>query len=217
MFDTIYAGTLYGRWPMAPVWASLLPLVNAYGEIDLSFEAIAGMTGWPMELLRHGIAQLCEPDPYSRSEAEDGRRLVPLDDRGWGWRVVNHAHYREKARLAVKAAREVASGLNAQRMRDRRRPPETPGTPPSNADEEHDRIAGRSTPRGERIPFNDLSQVLTSEVVAWARGNAPHIKIDEAVVQFVDHWRCVRGARGRKLDWGAAFRNYLRKLAHSCD
>ena len=120
-FDTLYAGTLYGKWPAAAVWASLLPLVSRHGTIDYSFEAIAGMTGWPMELLKRGIEDLCQPDPASRSSAEEGRRLVLIDEgRTWGWRVVNHGLYREKARKQFHNEAAVNSGANAERMKTRR-------------------------------------------------------------------------------------------------
>jgi hypothetical protein len=120
VFGSIYDGTLYGRWPMAVVWVSLLPLADRYGRVNLSLEAIAGRTGWPLELLKLGIAQLCEPDPESSSRAQEGRRLVPLNpSRNWGWQIVNHSLYREKARKAAHDASRVESGANAARMAKR--------------------------------------------------------------------------------------------------
>lgn len=141
MFAEIYTGSLYGQWPAAAVWASLLPLTDKHGRIDMSLQAIAGMTGWPIELLEKGIQQLMEPDPQSRTPDEDGRRLVPIDDsRPWGWRIVNHAKYREKARLAAKNARDVETGREAERKKKarksagvRRCPPATADDRPSNA------------------------------------------------------------------------------------
>ena len=134
VFSSIYDGTLYGKWPAAAVFATLLPLADVRGHIDMSPEAIAGRTGWPLELLLQGIEQLCEPDRKSRSQELEGRRLVPLDPgRSWGWSIVNHELYREKARLMAKNAREIEDGKNAARMKDRRRPPETAADPLSNS------------------------------------------------------------------------------------
>jgi hypothetical protein len=88
---------------------------------------LAGVTGLPVEEVRACMGRFCEPDPESRSKEENGARLQLLDEhRDWGWRVVNHAAYREKARLTAKAAREVAEGTNRARMADRRSPPPTP-------------------------------------------------------------------------------------------
>ena len=134
VFDSIYSGSLYGQWPAAALMATLLPLCDKNGHIDLHPRAIAAMTGWPMELLEEGIQQLMAPDPDSRTTAEQGRRLIPLDNsRSWGWAMVNFVNYREKARLLAKSAREVESGRNAARMQDRRGPPVTACDPLSNA------------------------------------------------------------------------------------
>lgn len=114
-FESIYTGSLHGQWPTAAVWASLLPLIDARGRIDMSFQAIATMTGWPIDLLRQGIAKLEEPDADSRSPAEEGRRLVKLDpNRSWGWRVVNHGLYKERAREKQRSA----DGRNAEKVRE---------------------------------------------------------------------------------------------------
>jgi hypothetical protein len=125
-FNTCYEGSLYGKWPAGPVFMSVfIPLMDKNGEVDTVPEQLAHKTGWPLELLMQGIEMLMQPDPRSRSKAHEGRRLVPIDpDRPWGWRVVNAAAYREKARLLAKSAREVESGSNKGRMTGRDRPEE---------------------------------------------------------------------------------------------
>ena len=135
-FDSIYDGTLYGRWPAAAVMATLIPLIDAKGCINRSFEAIAGMTGWPMELLKRGIEELEQPDPHSRTPAEDGRRLIKLDPaRPWGWRVVNHMLYREKARKMAYDKERTESGRDAERKRAER---ENSRDVPTSPDESRD-------------------------------------------------------------------------------
>src|SRR5690606_35394706 len=141
VFDSIYTGTLYGKWPAAAVWASLLPLLDKNGCIDMSLQAISGMTGWPMDLLKQGIEQLMEPDPDSRTPGEDGRRLVPIDpNRPWGWRAVNHSKYREKARKQNYDAERTASGKDAERKRKERseRPAMSRDVPLSNTNTDTD-------------------------------------------------------------------------------
>jgi hypothetical protein len=133
VFDP-YNGTLYGRFPAGPVFVSVfLALADKNGCVDASLKALAGKTGWPMDFLMRAISELMEPDPESRSRDFDGRRLVLIDPaRPWGWRIVNHRVYREKARLMAKSVRETESGANAGRMTNRRRPPVTAGDPLSN-------------------------------------------------------------------------------------
>ena len=132
VFNTVFDGSLYGKWPDSAVWLTMLALCDKRGNVDMSFQAIAGRTGWPMELLVKGIGALMQPDPFSRSTAHEGRRLVALTEgRGWGWHVVNHAIYREKARLQARDAARTASGSDAERKRlERELSPEVPRTPP---------------------------------------------------------------------------------------
>ena len=170
VFSDIYTGTLYGRWPAAAVWASLLPLMDKHGRIDMSLQAISGMTGWPIELLEQGISQLMEPDQNSRTPDADGCRLVPIDpDRHWGWRAVNHGKYREKARKAAHDERRQESGENAERMRSRRetvptrddptRPDETPGHPLSNTNTNKEKI-NTSHLNGARVPSRHIDLIF---------------------------------------------------------
>lgn len=130
------------------------------------------MTGWPVALLLEGIAQLSAPDPESRSAAEEGRRLVPIDEsRGWGWRMVNFATYREKARLMAKSAREVATGQNKQRTAGHRRsPPVNAGERLSNAnantntEREEGAATEVATPDGLHLPEWDRWQAYRKAI-----------------------------------------------------
>lgn len=73
----------------------LLVLADSDGVVDMTQEAIARRTNVPPEVVNEAIAELCGPDPRSHSPGEDGRRLLPLDERrAWGWQIVNYHHYR---------------------------------------------------------------------------------------------------------------------------
>jgi len=130
LFDSLTKGTLCGKWPDIGLWPIILSMADWNGTVDVTPLYIAGVTGLPEQDVIDCMARFCEPDKYSRSQDCDGRRLELLDDhRDWGWRVINHSKYREKARLSAKNAREVAEEKNKKRMRDRRRPPETTEDP----------------------------------------------------------------------------------------
>jgi hypothetical protein len=149
LFSSLTTGTLCGRWPDIGLWPIVLSLADKEGVVDVTPAFIAGVTGLALEDVVACMARFCQPDPYSRSNTENGARLVLLDPhRDWGWRIVNFARYREKARLAAKAAREVESGVNRSRMGDRRGPPETAGDRPSNANANSDRKKDPPTPQG---------------------------------------------------------------------
>lgn len=199
----------------------MLALCDKRGNVDMSFQAIAGRTGWPMELLVQGIGALMQPDPHSRSSAHDGRRLVALTEgRSWGWHVVNHAFYREKARLQAKDAARTASGVDAERKRIERDSPEVPLCPPdspevplsdSNANTSSEQPRGKRSvaSRGCRVP---IPFELSDNLREWAKKQTPDVDVAAAIAEFVDFWRGVPGQKGCKLDWEATLRNRLREL-----
>lgn len=219
-FDSIYTGTLYGKWPAAAVWASLLPLLDKNGCIDMSLQAISGMTGWPMDLLKQGIEQLMEPDPDSRTPGEDGRRLVPIDpNRPWGWRAVNHSKYREKARKQNYDAERTASGKDAERKRKARsaRPAMSRDVPLSDTDTNTDteipslrsgRNGSRNARRATRLP-DDFTLTDERRLVA----EAEKLPAERTFAKFVDYWRAASGSKARKHDWDATWRNWCRTEA----
>lgn len=193
LFDSVLDGTLFGKWPHTGIWTCLLSQVDQHGEIDMHPNLLAAKIGVPADLLLSCIADFMKPDPGSRTKDHDGRRLelIDPDSRDWGWRVINHAKYREKARLKAKAQREVVSGENANRMNDRRRPPSTAVDRPStqristqtqlnsNADSTQEdappALANSKQPTPEAkmaIALRDLGVTVTSidpVLIAWVK------------------------------------------------
>jgi hypothetical protein len=95
----------------------LLSLSDALGVVDMTVEAIAGRTGWSVELLRRGIAELEAADPRSRTADAEGRRIIRLDQRrDWGWRITNYLAYRDRER-----ARERRDYLRQKKRESRAR------------------------------------------------------------------------------------------------
>jgi hypothetical protein len=162
IFDSVFQGTLCGKWPTLPIWLTILPLADKNGRIDMTPEAIGLLTGWPLETLKQGLAELCSPDPRSRSKAEGGARLKLIDqDRDWGWQVVNHSQYRERARLLAKSAKEVEEGRNKARMLDRRSPPVTASDHLSNS------YANSNKTQTQRS-LKTLSETVTEKIPEFA-------------------------------------------------
>ncbi len=97
----------------------MIVLADQEGLVDYTPPALSRRTGIPLDIIEHGIKKLEEPDPYSRSLGEDGRRIQRLDEhRPWGWHIVNYDHYRQLASYADK--REKAR-LRKRRQRERER------------------------------------------------------------------------------------------------
>lgn len=71
--------------------------------------------------------------------------------------------------------------------------------------------APKVDPKGSRLPDNWFPSISDVE---WADGFTPQTLATEAD-KFRDYWRAVPGAKGRKLDWDATWRNWIRRSAEN--
>jgi hypothetical protein len=60
---------------------------------------------------------------------------------------------------------------------------------------------------GTRLP-DDFA--VTPEMVEWFREHCPHVDGKHETERFVDYWHGKPGKDGRKLDWAATWRNWMR-------
>ena len=190
VFDSVYHGTLCGRWPTLPVWLTILPMADKHGHIDLTHQAIAALTGWPIELLKQAINELMQPDPESRSEAHEGRRLVLIDpdNRSWGWKVVNHERYREKARKSAYDAERTASGKDRERKAEEREQ-----RPAMSRDVPRDPAMSRSVPLSDSDANTDSDKEKNSDTSTSSPSQPP-------VEQVFEYWQTEWGHPKAVLD-----------------
>lgn len=122
LFSSLTTGTLCGRWPDIGLWPIVLSLADRCGVVDVTPGYLAKVTGLPVSDVITCMQRFCEPDPYSRTPDEGGARLLLLEpeSRSWGWRVVNHAKYRERARKTAYDSARTESGRDAERKRQQR-------------------------------------------------------------------------------------------------
>ena len=98
IFESIYDGSLYGEFEAIVVMKALIVLADSDGVVDLSPQALAGRTSYPLDVIKKGLSVLQKPDPDSRSGVAEGRRVLPLEDgRAFGWQIVNYQKYRKLA------------------------------------------------------------------------------------------------------------------------
>lgn len=63
------------------------------------------------------------------------------------------------------------------------------------------------SPKGSRLPSDwQPSELLQT----WAAKERSDLELQTVVAKFRDYWHGVPGSRGRKLDWDATFRNFIR-------
>jgi hypothetical protein len=96
VFGQIFDSSIAEDYNCRRMFMDLLVLADPTGAVDMTEDAIARRTNVPVEEVKRYIIELCQPDHKSRSQLEEGKRLIPLDsNREWGWQIVNYAHYRK--------------------------------------------------------------------------------------------------------------------------
>jgi hypothetical protein len=208
LYDSMLTGTLYGRWPHTGIWACLLSRASREGVIDEVPASLAAAIGVPVDLLMQCIDDFMKPDPGSRTKDHEGRRLELLDpNRDWGWVVLNHGKYREKARKKNYDEQRTVSGADAERKKIERTSREVPTCPdvsravPLSEAEAYKNKKERSS----RLP-SDFSLTPNRRVIAEQEQLDP----ERTFANFCDYWRAIPGSKGTKLDWDATWRVWCR-------
>lgn len=231
--STIVSEPVATRW----LWVTLLAMADASGEVHGSVPGLARRANLTLEDVEAALRCFLSPDPYSRTKANEGRRIAEIDG---GWRLLNHGKYAAIRNEAERAdykrqwdrdnrpsghARQSDNSPTVRQKSDESGSKSDSPTPPTltptqekqdqkqqrdNADERPATRSGRDGRRGTRLP----DEWEPSEAVReWARSEFPAVSLAMVLPEFVDHWRSLPGQRGCKLDWDATFRNRVRQVA----
>lgn len=171
IFESMYDGTLSADWKALVTFQQLIVLADPDGQVDFTPPALSRRTGIPLEIIEHGLKKLAEPDPYSRSADEEGRRIVLLDShRPWGWQIVNHAQYRD---IASARDRRVKARQRKRQQREREREREADeGPPKSNAQAvDYEDVSHDVTPRHTRSRMSRHTDADTDTNLSLARAS----------------------------------------------
>jgi len=76
------------------VWITLLAMSDKNGEVQASIPGLAARAGVKIAACEAALARLMEPDVYSRTKDDEGRRIEEIEG---GWFLLNHAKYRAAA------------------------------------------------------------------------------------------------------------------------
>ena len=95
-FDSMYSGSMVGAGfavfsIMGYVIANMKPDRVVGFQVDLNTKILSATFGEDEGKITRAIEYLCQPDPESRTAAEEGRRLVKVG--AFSYRVVNGVKY----------------------------------------------------------------------------------------------------------------------------
>jgi len=133
IFEDIMFSSLAADYGTRHVFMDLLVLADREGLVDKSLESLHRLINYPHDLdsLRGHMDTLMSPDPQSKNEAEEGRRIIPIRPGcgdNCGYRVVNYQTYRE---IQNQAEKREANRIRKRRQRAKgsvSKPAEVPRT-----------------------------------------------------------------------------------------
>lgn len=214
-FASAYTGSLFGAGLNV---FGVLPWVvancDSSGHVEINPTHLAALLGTTEDEVSKAIDYLCSPDPKSRSQDHEGRRL--LHKGAYEYWLVNHAKYR---RIRDAEARREQNRLAQQRFRDRKQ-----SKPIAKADNA-DRKAGKpiqkqrqnnppvGPPLGDTPPKKTKKRRKGPMPKDWRPGPANIKRALELALDLhveVERFRAWTEAKGMLyVSWDAAFRNHL--------
>lgn len=225
LFSSILKSTIWCE-PHATfkVFIFLLADADRHGRVMGTIPGIANATRVTLQECEQALSTFMSPDPYSRTPDHEGRRIEPIPG---GWRLLNYDLYRDKR---DPEARREQLRTAQQRHRDRKRSvinsDDTSSEATTNGEskpkaegrgqsEDQEQAASPSAPpaakvREERATRLPDDWTLSAAWAEWAREQRPDLNIALVGAQFADHWRSRPGKDGRKRDWLAAWRYWVR-------
>jgi hypothetical protein len=95
LFSSILTSTIWGEThTTVRVWIAMLASADADGVVEGSVPGFARVACVTREEMQEALAVLHAPDPDSRTQDHEGRRIETIEG---GWLILNYAKYREQA------------------------------------------------------------------------------------------------------------------------
>jgi len=93
LFSTLTDSTIWCEDnPTRIVWIAMLAMADRKGIIHASIPGLANRARVSIEECESALDRFMLPDPYSRTEDHEGRRIERIEG---GWRLLNYEKYRE--------------------------------------------------------------------------------------------------------------------------
>ena len=92
LFNTIVTSTIWQEDDQTRiVWITMLAISDAQGLVSAAIPGLANVAKVPVEATRKAVQILEDPDPDSRTEENEGRRIQKVEG---GWQILNYLKYR---------------------------------------------------------------------------------------------------------------------------
>jgi len=206
------------------VWITMLAMADKDGVVSASIPGLARRAIVTLEECEEALQAFQSPDRYSRTKANEGRRIEEVDG---GWHLLNHRAYRD--RLSKEHKREQGRKRTAK-CREKQGG-NSPVTPVTNCDASNDTqkqkqkqeekqeekhpsgapaLPGPSKGKGTRLP---KAWILPKAWGDWAMSTEglSRTETQRTADKFHDHWLSVSGRSAVKVDWKAVWRNWVRR------
>lgn len=211
-----------GLWVLSGSWAAGEPLdgfvpdfmVDDFGGRPELVDALVKSGLWVPAAEGASFHAWTEYNPDAETVA------AAKEAKSEGAKHANHKRWHVKRKVKVPGCEWCRTGSDPDRIPDqfsenKANPPDPTRPDPTNTKTPktpHVGKGGAGDGRATRIP---APFIVTTPMREWAAREVPNVDVDASTQMFVDHWRGESGARARKLDWVATWRNWLRRDAKS--
>lgn len=111
LYNQILDSSLADNRKLRHFFTDLLLCSDPDGNVIMTKEAIRNRIRATLEEVEWGIEELMKPDAVSLTPDHDGRRIIPLEGHGYGWKIINYSIYRD-----YKSAQQMREA-SAERVR----------------------------------------------------------------------------------------------------
>ena len=210
IFQSMYDGTISVNWKALVTFQQMIVLSDSKGIIDITPPALSKRTSIPIDIIEEGIDYLSKPDPYSRSQEHEGRRIILIDEhRPWGWIIVNHEYYRNLASIDDK--REKARiRKQKQRAKGTKKDDVTLGHTPSRVSRHTNANTNALKENNKRKTTIPENFCLSDSMIEYAKKNG--VTKRKTLEKFTEKFILQNKAKGyRYVDHESAWKSWLRK------
>lgn len=120
VFDSLVTSTIWAESNETRiVWITMLALRNSQNVVEASLPGLAHVSRISLEDTQRALERLESPDPHSRSQENEGRRIAKVEG---GWLILNGAKYsRRMSKDDQKEYFRVKQAEHRQRVRSRKK------------------------------------------------------------------------------------------------